>query len=224
MRMKPSARPSTSSTLTRHQRSLQHGLTRIFLTLLLALAAVTGSQFSPGSTAAAGIPRAAAFQPSQREMTTIEPKAAAATSHQRWDGPLKFYLRVGSSKQNPQPTSRFLLIVPIAPFYAGSMTDTRFADQWNWSILEVGTDSGRYLLRNNGRCLQIGSNGMLGGAACNSGNSREQWEINSFVFRNVRTHQCLRDAGEGIAHFIRAIAYTCNPNDAAFQVHLAGVA
>ena len=224
MRMKPSTRPSTSSTLTRHQRSLQHGLTRIFLTLLLALAAVTGSQFSPGSTAAAGIPHTAAFQPSQRELTTIEPKAAAATSHQRWDGPLKFYLRVGSSKQHPHPTNRFLLIVPIAPFKVGSMTDTRFADQWNWSILEVGTDSGRYLLRNNGRCLQISSNGTLGGAACNSGNSREQWEINSFVFRNVRTHQCLRDAGEGIAHFIRAIAYTCNPNDAAFQVHLAGVA
>jgi len=176
MRMNPSTPPRTSPALTRHQRSVQHGLTRIFLTLLLALAAATGSQFSPVSAAAAGTPHAAALQPSQRELTTIEPKAAAATSHQRWDGPLKFYLRVGSTKQHPHPTNRFLLIEPIAPFNVGSMTDTRFADQWNWSTLEVGTDSGRYLLRNNGKCLQISSNGTLGGAACNSGNSREQWK------------------------------------------------
>lgn len=224
MRMNPIARPCTSPALTRTPRGVRHSLTRILFTLLLAFAAVTGSQFSPVSAAAAGTPHAAALQASQSELIQLTPNVAAAASHQRWDGPLKFYLRVGSTKQHPQPTNRFLLIVPISPFVVGSMTDTRFANEWNWSILEVGTDSGRYLLRNNGKCLQIGSNGNLAGAACNSGNSREQWEINSYVFRNVRTHQCLRDAGEGGPHFVRAIAHTCNPNDAAFQVHLAGVA
>ena len=213
--------PRTATTLTRHRRPLGRGLRRVLLTLLLALAALTGSQTSPVSTAAAAMTHTAS---NQRDAAALATNVAAGTIHQRWDGPLKFYLRVGANTHHPQPTTRFLLIVPIAPFDVGSMTDRRFADQWNWSILEVGTDSGRYLLRNNGLCLQISSNGNLSGAACNRGNSRQQWEINSYVFRNVRTHQCLRDAGYGIPHFISAIAHTCNPNDAAFQVHLQGVA
>lgn len=224
MKVALTAHPRAATTVTRHQRHLPSGLRRVFLILLLALAAVTGSQTSPASTAAAGIPHTDSSQQSQHDAAALATNLAASTTHQRWDGPLKFYLRVGANKQHPQPTNRFLLIVPIAPFYVGSMTDNRFADQWNWSTLEVGTDSGRYLLRNNGLCLQIGSNGALSGATCHPGSSRQQWEINSYVFRNVRTHQCLRDAGSGIPHFIRAIAYTCNPNDAAFQIHLQGVA